>query len=155
MCHWPLRPILVYYVDNYRLHLSHFCANMTFSRSHFSHLLFGTYLILSNENHLPFTYRTIILRRLLTVNIKNCPMGTISFFSVRANYCFFEVQYACISLRDCYGVWLLNYNSVQSTACNWQFERQTWIMIKIIIKEDQSSSVSCRHFQTIFICLPV
>ena len=148
MCHWPLSPILVYYVDNYRLHLSHFCANMTFSRSHFSHFLFGTYLILLNENHLPFTYRTIILRRLLTVNIKNCatpfeklywkcyriivnpivtmrahPMGTISFFSVRANYCFFEVQYACISLRDCYGVWLLNYNSVQSTACNWQFER--------------------------------
>ena len=148
MCHWPLSPILVYYVDNYRLQLSHFCANMTFSRSHFSHFLFGTYLILLNENHLPFTYRTIILRRLLTVNIKNCatpfeklywkrypiivnpivamrphPMGTISFFSVRANYCFFEVQYACISLRDCYGVWLLNYYSVQSTACNWQFER--------------------------------
>lgn len=72
MCHWPLSPILVYYVDNYRLHLSHFCANMTFSRSHFSHFLFGTYLILLNENHLPFTYRTIILRRLLTVNIKNC-----------------------------------------------------------------------------------
>ena len=40
MCRWPLRAPIVYSVANYRPHLSHFWANMYFSRSQLSHFLF-------------------------------------------------------------------------------------------------------------------
>ena len=46
-------PITVYSVANYRPHLSHFWANMQFSRSRLSHFLFMYHYIL-NEEHFTF-----------------------------------------------------------------------------------------------------
>ena len=70
-------PIIVYTVANYRPHLSHFWANMKFSRSQLSHFLIYklTHFLDSMKNTLLFICSTNILVRLLTagaVNMKNC-----------------------------------------------------------------------------------
>ena len=62
-------PIIVYFVANYRPHLSHFSANTKFSRSQLSIYEITLYWM---KNTLLFTYSTNILARLLTVNMKNC-----------------------------------------------------------------------------------
>ena len=62
-------PIIVYFVANYRPHLSHFWANTKFSRSQLSIYEITLYWM---KNTLLFTYSTNILVRLLTVNMKNC-----------------------------------------------------------------------------------
>ena len=62
-------PIIVYFVANYRPHLSHFWANTKFSRSQLSIYEITLYWM---KNTLLFTYSTNILARLLTVNMKNC-----------------------------------------------------------------------------------
>ena len=65
---------IVYSVANYRPHLSHFWANMYFSRSQLSHFLFlwiDPFLDWM-KNTLLFICSTNILVRLLTVNMKNC-----------------------------------------------------------------------------------
>ena len=69
-----LYPIIVYSVANYRPHLSHFWANMYFSRSQLSHFLFlwiDPFLDWM-KNTLLFICSTNILVRLLTVNVENC-----------------------------------------------------------------------------------
>ena len=47
-------PIIVYSVANYRPHLSHFCANMKFSRSQLSHVLSVCIYLILNEEHFTF-----------------------------------------------------------------------------------------------------
>ena len=53
MCRWPLHS-LTPSPANYRPHLSHFWANMWFSRSQLSHLLFMYLPYIRKEQHLTF-----------------------------------------------------------------------------------------------------
>ena len=98
-------PIIVYFVANYRPHLSYFWANIcnfrdpnlvTFYLNEFTHFLHWM------ENTLSFIYSTNILVRLLTVNMKNCftPKNQKMFYPILVTLLKMRPHYSQSSRED-------------------------------------------------------